>query len=77
MKAYTYQIGKSSGVDMESIAFSQELLADSLGEAIDKAKAMTRARPVHANEDTIHILDEVQPEQQIVWARSAEDIRNA
>ena len=77
VKAYIYQIGKGSGDDMRKVAFSQELLADSLDEAIDKARAMTRTRPPDANEDTVHILDASQSDQQIIWARSAKDIRSA
>ena len=77
MKAYTYQIGKGSDDEMENVVFAKEMFADSLGEAVDKAKATTRTRPKHANEDMVHVRDEAQPDNQVVWARSAEDIRNA
>ena len=75
LKAYTFHIGKGSGEAMETVAFSQELFADSLGEAVDKARALTRARLPHADEDTVHILDETRLEEQMLWSRSAEEIR--
>jgi hypothetical protein len=60
---------------MKTASFSEEIFADSLGEAIDKARALTRNRPEHANEDMVQLLDEAQPEQQVVWTRSVEEIR--
>ena len=59
MRAYTYQIGGGTGEDITALVHSEAIYADSLGEAIDKAKAVTNARLVHADENTVCLLDEM------------------
>ncbi len=39
MRAYTYQVGEGFGDTMSTTVHSESVTADSLGEAIDKAKA--------------------------------------
>ena len=75
MKAYTYQIGSGEGDAMAAPAHSESLFADSLGEAILKAKAITNHRPVHDGESQVRIV-EGDPDQYPVWASSVEDVRN-
>ena len=73
MKTYTYQIGEGPGNDITKLTHSEKVHADGLGEAIDKAKAITNLRPVHANENTVCLLlgDQTEP----AWIRSIKDVR--
>lgn len=75
MKAYTYQIG-AAGSDTVEPSYSQALFADSLGEAIDKAKAITKRRPAHPNETTVRIVEKGADEYPM-WVSSAADVRDA
>ena len=43
MKTYTYQIGQGPGDGITKLAHAEKVYADSLGEAVDKAKAITPA----------------------------------
>ena len=52
MKTYTYQIGEGPGDDITKLMYVEEILADGLSDAVDKAKAITRLRPDHVNETT-------------------------
>lgn len=76
MKAYTYQIGDGTGDLMSKPSYSEALYADSLGEAIDKAKAITHRRPLHDKENMVRIVESAADEHPL-WASSSEDIRNA
>lgn len=73
MKTYTYQIGGGPDDDIVKLTHSEPVYADSLGEAVDKAKAITRLRPVHENETTVCLLlgDASQP----LWMQTAAGIR--
>ena len=75
MKAYTYQIGEGADDKMSKPSYSEAVYADSLGEAIDKAKAITNLRPHHKNEDMVRIVEDTADEYPL-WASSAQDIRN-
>ena len=75
MKAYTYQIGDGAGDGMETPSYSEALYADSLGEAIDKVKAITNLRPHHAKEKMVRIIEDTADEYPL-WASSVEDVRN-
>jgi hypothetical protein len=74
MKAYTYQIGDGVGDTLPKPAYSETLYADGLGEAIDKAKAITNLRPFHAKENTVRII-EAGADEHPVWASTAEAVR--
>ena len=74
MKAYTYQIGDAVGDGMTP-AYSEAVYADSLGEAIDKAKAITNLRPHHENEKMVRIVEDT-ADQYPLWASSVKDVRN-
>lgn len=74
MRAYTYQIGAGVGDQMPSPSHAEALFADSLGEAIDKAKAVTRLRAPHANETDVRIV-ETGGDEFPVWASTVEAIR--
>ena len=75
MKAYTYQIGDGNGETMPAPTHSESLFADSLGEAILKAKAITNHRPLHDRESRVRIVENAADEYPL-WASSAEDVRN-
>lgn len=77
MRAYTYQIGGGTGDDITNMIHSEAIFADSLGEAIDKAKAVTSARPVHADENTVCLLDEMSAEAEPIWIRPIRSVRSA
>lgn len=77
MRAYTYQIGGGTGDDIANLVHSEAIYADSLGEAIDKAKAVTNARPARAGENTVCLLDEMNAEAEPVWIRSIGAVRVA
>ncbi len=77
MKAYTYQIGGGTGNAISKLSHSEALYADSLEEAIDKAKAITNARPVRADENTVCLLNEMNAEAEPVWIRPIKDVRVA
>ena len=76
MKAYTYQIGDGSDDAMSKTLHSESLFADSLGEAIDKAKAITKHRPPHTKENTVRIVESGADEHPL-WAASTEEVRSA
>ena len=76
MKAYTYQIGEGADDAMSKPLHSESLFADSLGEAIIKAKAITKHRPPHEKETTVRIVEDT-AEEYPLWASSTEDVRNA
>ena len=75
MKAYTYQIGEGVDEEMSKPSYSEAVYADSLGEAIDKAKAITNLRPLHENEKIVRIVEDTADEYPL-WTSSAQDIRN-
>ncbi len=75
MKAYTYQIGEGADDTMSKSLYSEAVYADSLGEAIDKAKAITNLRPLHENEKMVRIVEDTADEYPL-WTSSAQDIRN-
>lgn len=74
MKAYTYQIGAGTGETITHLAHAESIFADSLGEAIDKAKAITNLRPPHTEEDTVRIV-ETGAETVTAWVRPIGDVR--
>ena len=74
MKTYTYQIGEGPGDDITKLTYSEEVQADGLGEAIDKAKAITMLRSFHAAESTVCLLDGAGTEP--VWIRTVAQVRN-
>lgn len=76
MKTYTYQIGDGAGDAMKTPAHSESLYADSLGEAIDKAKAITNLRPPHKKETTVRIVESAADEYPL-WASTVQDVRDA
>ncbi|MDX7951565.1 hypothetical protein P7D22_10335 [Lichenihabitans sp. Uapishka_5] len=73
MKTYTYQIGEGPGDDITKLIHAEQVYADSLGEAVDKAKAITRARPARANETTVCLVlgENTEP----VWFHTTDEIR--
>ena len=73
MKTYTYQIGQSSGDGMTKLIHSEQVYADSLGEAVDKAKAITRLRPEHKDETTVCLL--LGESTDALWTHTAVEIR--
>ncbi len=75
MGAYTYQAGEGVGDVMSTTNYSESVIADSLGEAIDKAKAITRLRPPHEKETVVRLVQDA-AEEYPLWASSAEDVRN-
>lgn len=74
MKVYTYQIGEGNGDGMPVPSHSEAVYADSLGEAIDKAKAITHLRPVHDKETSVRIVESAANEYPL-WAASVEEVR--
>ena len=74
MKAYTYQIGQGTGAAITHLAHSESIFADSLLEAIDKAKAITNTRPPHAAETTVRIV-ESDADTATAWVRPIGDVR--
>ncbi len=75
MKAYTYQIGDGTGDSMPTPAHSEAVYADSLGEAIDKAKAITNLRPHVDKEKMVRIVEDKEDEYPL-WSSSVTAIRN-
>lgn len=75
MRAYTYQIGGGDGDTMVAPTHSEALFADSLGEAILKAKAITNHRAHHGDESRVRIVEH-DSDQFPLWASSVEDVRN-
>lgn len=73
MKTYTYQIGDGPGDDITKLIHSEQVYADSLGEAVDKAKAITRLRPVHKDETTVCLL--LREGTEPLWMHTVEEIR--
>ncbi len=76
MKSYTYQIGEGIDDVMSMPTHSESIYADSLGEAIDKAEAITRLRPDHAKESMVRVIESTSDEYPL-WASSVKAIRNA
>ena len=76
MKAYTYQAGEGVGDVITTPVHSESVTADSLGEAIIKAKAITKLRPPHPKEAVVRLVESAADEYPL-WASSAEDVRNA
>lgn len=74
MKAYTYQIGDGAEAAMQTALHSEALYADSLGEAIDKAKSITNLRSRHDSENTVRIIENAADEFPL-WASSVENVR--
>ena len=74
MKTYTYQIGDGENDTIATPAHSEALYADSLGEAIDKAKAITNLRSPHDKENTVRIVENGADEHP-VWASSVAHVR--
>lgn len=66
---------QSSEGGLTAVAHEQEVMVDSLGEAIVKAKALTNSRIETAKEGKVILLDKSRPAQQLVWERSAAAIR--
>lgn len=75
MKAYTYQIGDGDGDTMSAPTHSESVFADSLGEAILKAKAITNHRALHDKESRVRIVENASDEFPL-WASSVADVRN-
>ena len=75
MKTYTYQIGDGVDDTMPSPTYSESVYADSLGEAIDKAKAITNLRPPHAKESTVRLVESAADEYAL-WASPVDAVRN-
>ena len=75
MKAYTYQIGNGTGDSMPLPSHSEAVYADSLGEAIDKAKAITNLRPRHDSETMVRIVEDKEDEYPL-WSSSVTAVRN-
>ena len=73
MKVYTYQIGRGPDDAVTKPAHSEKVYADSLGLAIDKAKAITRLRPVRNEETTVCLLLDEGAEP--LWVHTADEIR--
>ena len=76
MKSYTYQIGDGVDDAMPKPSYAETLYADSLGEAIDKAKAITNLRAHHPKETTVRIVEGEGDAAYPVWASTAEAVRN-
>ena len=76
MKAYTCQIGHEVDGEIAKPVYSEKLYADSLIEAIDRAKAIVNTRPVHAHENTVRLMDD-EAELNVAWTRPIENVRNA
>jgi len=76
MKAYTCQIGNEVDGEIANPAYAERLYADSLIEAIDRAKAIVNTRPVHEHESTVRLMDD-EAESNVAWTRPIEDVRNA
>ncbi len=76
MRAYTFQAGEGTGDVMSTTVHSESVTADSLGEAIDKAKAITRLRPTHEKETVVRLVEDAADEYPL-WSASAEKVRNA
>ncbi len=74
MKAYTYQIGEGHDDVMPMPNHSESLFADSLGDAILQAKAITNHRPHHDHESRVRIVEDAADEYPL-WASSVEDVR--
>ena len=74
MKVYTYQVGDGAGSEIKTVAHSETLYADSFGEAIDKAKALTNTRPAHVEETVVRIVESNEGAK-VLWARPIEDVR--
>ena len=73
MKTYIYQIGQGSGDGITKLSHSEQVYADSLGEAVDKAKAITRLRPEHKDETTVCLL--LGEGTDALWTHTAAEIR--
>ena len=76
MRAYTYQAGEGVGDMITTPVHSESITSDSLGEAIEKAKVITKLRPPHDKETVVRIVQDAADEYPL-WASSAEDARNA
>ncbi len=74
MRAYTYQVGEGVGDVIKTPVHSESVTADSLGEAIIKAKAITRLRPPHESETVVRLVQDAADEYPL-WASSAADVR--
>ena len=74
MRSYTYQVGEGVGDVITTPVHSESVTADSLGEAIEKAKAITRLRPPHAREAVVRLVQDAADEYPL-WASSAAEVR--
>lgn len=75
MKTYTYQIGNGAEAAMQTTLHSESLYADSLGEAIDKAKSITNHRSHRDDENIVRVVENA-ADQYPLWASSVEAVRN-
>ena len=73
MKSYTYQIGEGLDDGLTKVAYSEAVMADGLQDAVDKAKAITRLRPAHANETMVCVLAPGGTTPS--WTRTVEEIQ--
>lgn len=76
MRGYTYQIGEGTGDAISTTLHSESIIADSLGEAIDKARSITRLRNPNAAETVVRIVQDADDEYPL-WSSSVENVRNA
>ena len=74
MKAYICQIGDEVDGHIAKPAYSEKLYADSLGEAIDEARAIVHNRHVHQHENTVRLMDD-ESDPSVVWTRPTEEVR--
>ena len=74
MRAYTYQVGEGVGDVIKTPIHSESVTADSLGEAIIKAHAITRLRPPHESETVVRLVQDA-ADAYPLWASSAADVR--
>ena len=74
MKDYTYQVGEGPIDHVTKVIYSEVVSADRLGEAIDKAKAITLLRPVHEGETAALLFEDLR--EKPVWSRLITDLRN-
>ena len=76
MKAYTYQIGQGADGVMAEPKHAESLYADSLGEAIDKAKAITNLRPPHVDETIVSIVENA-ADAYALWSKPVSEVRES
>ena len=71
MLAYALQIGTIAAVKPR---YSQSVYADSLGEAIVKAKAIVRTRPLHTDETNVRICEN-DANGLCLWSSTVHEVR--